>query len=130
MISKQAEKLKSFLGTESEFQGDLTVRGTLRMDGTITGRVQADQVILSETAMIKGDILAQRIVVGGKVEGILRAPDLVEIQSKGKVRGEIHTNKLMVMEGGEFNGQIKMKADDAKVLDFAPKSREAQCKGD
>ena len=64
MISKQAEKLKSFLGTESEFQGDLTVRGTLRMDGTITGRVQADQVILSATAVMNGEISARKIIVG------------------------------------------------------------------
>jgi cytoskeletal protein CcmA (bactofilin family) len=57
-------------------------------------------VILSETAVIKGDIIAKRIIVGGKVEGSLRASELVEITSKGKVKGEISTNKLLVMEGG------------------------------
>jgi len=118
MHSKQAEKLRSFVGAESEVRGELTVVGTLRMDGAVTGRVQADEVILSEAATIKGDILAKRIIIGGKVEGNIRAAERVEIGSKGKVRGDIFTNSLSVMEGGEFNGRIEMRADESKVLDF------------
>ncbi len=124
MFGREVEKLKSFLGAESEFKGELTSKGILRMDGVVTGKVQADEVILSETAGVKGDIIAKRIVVGGRVEGILNAPDLVEILPKGKVKGQIFTNKLMVMEGGEFNGQIEMGAHEPKVLDFEPKSQE------
>ena len=124
MSRKDTENLKSFLGARSEFQGELRVIGTVRMEGMVTGKVQADQVILSETAVVKGDIMARRIVVGGIVEGNIRAPDLVEIQSKGKVRGEIITNKFLVMEGGEFNGQIEMRADESRVLDFEPKIQE------
>jgi cytoskeletal protein CcmA (bactofilin family) len=125
MFSKEIEKLKSFLGAESEFQGELTAKGVLRMDGVVTGKVQADQVIMSETAVLKGDIVAKRIIVGGRVEGSLRAQDLVEIRSKGKVKGEIFTNKFLVMEGGEINGQIEMRADEPNVLEFESAPRTA-----
>jgi cytoskeletal protein CcmA (bactofilin family) len=118
MHSKHAEKLRSFVGAESEFRGELTVAGTLRMDGVVTGRVKADEVILSEAATINGDILARRIIVGGKVEGNIRAAERVEIGSTGKVRGDIFTNSLSVMEGGEFNGKVEMRVDGSKVLDF------------
>jgi cytoskeletal protein CcmA (bactofilin family) len=124
MFSKDGEKMRSLVGAQSEFHGELTVAGTLRMDGTVTGRVQADEVILSEAAAIKGDVLARKIIVGGKVEGSIRAPELVEIRSKGKVKGDIFTNNLSVMEGGEFNGKIEMRSDESKVLDFEPKSQE------
>ena len=124
MFSKDAEKLRSFVGAQSEFRGELTVAGTLRMDGVVTGRVQADEVILSEAATIKGDVLARKIIVGGKVEGNIRASELVEIGSKGKVRGDIFTNNLSVMEGAEFNGKIEMRTDESKVLDFEPKRQE------
>ncbi len=120
MFSKDAEKIGSFMGAQSEFCGELTVKGTLRMDGVVTGRVQADQVILSEAATIKGDVLARKIIVGGKVEGNIRAPELVEIRSKGKVKGDIFTDNLSVMEGGEFNGKIEMRTDGSRVLDFKP----------
>ncbi len=121
MFSRDAEKMMSFVGSQSEFRGELTVMGTLRMDGAVIGTVQAEEVILSEAAIIKGDIQAMKIIVGGEVEGNIRAPELVEIRSKGKVRGDIFTNNLLVMEGGEFNGKIEMKTEGSKVLEFEPK---------
>jgi cytoskeletal protein CcmA (bactofilin family) len=125
MFHKDMEKLKSFLGSESEFRGQLTAKGILRMDGVVTGKVLADEVILSETALMKGDIVAKRIIVGGTVEGSLRAEDLVEIKPKGNVKGDVFTNKLLVMEGGELNGQIEMRAGELNVLDFESKKEEA-----
>ena len=128
MFGKDMEKLKSFLGTQSELQGDLKIKGILRLDGIVSGRIQADQVILSETAMIKGEIVAKRIIVGGKVEGTLRASDLLEIGKKGKVQGEIFAKKLLIIEGGEFNGQIDMSSDKTNVLDFESRSQEISLK--
>jgi len=128
MFGKDMEKLKSFLGTQSELQGDLKIKGILRLDGIVSGRIQADQVILSETALIKGEIVAKRIIVGGKVEGTLRASDLLEIGKKGKVQGEIFAKKLLIIEGGEFNGQIDMSSDKTNVLDFESRSQEISLK--
>jgi cytoskeletal protein CcmA (bactofilin family) len=128
MFGKDMEKLKSFLGTQSELQGDLTVTGILRLDGNVSGKIQADEVILSATAVMNGDVVARKIIVGGRVEGSLRARDLVEIGSKGKVKGDIYTNKLVVIEGGEFNGRIEMKTDKLNVLDFESRSQEISSK--
>jgi cytoskeletal protein CcmA (bactofilin family) len=121
MFGKEMAKLKSFLGTQSQLHGELISSGILRLDGAVTGKVQADEVILTETAFIKGDIIAKKIVVGGNVEGTLRASGLVEIAPKGHVNGEIYTNNLLVMEGGKIDGHIEMKSDKAHVLDFEPK---------
>jgi cytoskeletal protein CcmA (bactofilin family) len=116
MFGKETEKLKSFLGAEAEFIGELTSRGIMRIDGKITGKVYADQVIFSQTADIKGEIFAQKIIVNGKVEGMLTAIDCVEILPKGRVDGNISTNKLLVMAGGIFNGHIEMKKEKPPVL--------------
>jgi cytoskeletal protein CcmA (bactofilin family) len=111
MFGKDVDKLKSFLGTQSHLHGELVSKGVLRLDGAVTGKIQADQVILTETAFIKGEIVAKKIVVGGNVEGILRASDVVEIGTKGRVSGEIFADKLVVVEGGKINGQIEIKSD-------------------
>jgi cytoskeletal protein CcmA (bactofilin family) len=128
MFGKDMEKLKSFLGTQSELKGELKIKGILRLEGAVSGRIQADQVIVSETALIKGEIAAKKIIVGGKVEGTLRASELLEIGKKGKVRGEIFTNKLQIMEGGEFDGQIEMRPDKPNILDFESKSYDISAK--
>ncbi len=128
MFGRGTEKLKSIMGSESEFKGECTAKGILRIDGTFTGTVQADEVILSETASIKGDIIAKRIIVGGMVEGTLRAPNRVEILLKGNVKGQVITNKLHIVEGGVINGKIDMNANELGVLDFEPKNQEISAK--
>ena len=124
MLSKNADKLESFVGSNARIKGEMTVEGTLRLDGTIEGGLNADCVILSEKAMVKGDIAAQKIVIAGTVEGNLRAQELVEIQSKGKVLGGVFTPKLSVIEGGELNGKIEMKMEESQIIDFEAKVRD------
>jgi len=124
MYSKDNEKFESFIGGNTDFQGELKVKGTLRVDGRIDGPLNAECVILTETAVVKGEIIAKKIIVGGKAEGNLRAQEILEIKSTGKVLGDIFTNKISVTEGGELNGKIEMKKDEKKVLDFESKSRE------
>ena len=115
MFGKDPARMGSFIGPESEFQGDITVRGTLRVDGRITGKVQAEEMILSKTAFIKGDLLAKRVIVGGTVEGTIRAPDLVEIRANGRVQGDISTDHFSVMDGALFNGRIEMSAEESRA---------------
>ena len=124
MFAKDTEKLESLIGANTEFQGELRVKGTLRVDGQVDGRLNAEWVILSETAIVKGEVTAKKIMVGGRMEVNLKAHEVVEIKAKGIVLGDISTNKLSVKEGGEFNGKIEMRERESKVLDFEPKSAE------
>ena len=129
MFSKETDKLESFLGMNSSFKGELNVRGTLRVDGTVEGRLGADYVILSERAEVKGEIKGKKILIGGKVDGNVRAQELVEIKSKGKVFGDIFTPKLAIIEGAEFDGKVEMKKvemknEERKVIELELKGRE------
>ena len=116
MVSRDNEKLESFIGANTDLQGELNVKGTLRVDGRIDGKLNAECLIVGETAVVKGEVTVKKIIVGGKVEGILRAQEILEIKSTGKVLGDIFTQKLSVAEGGEFNGKIEMKMDGSTGL--------------
>jgi cytoskeletal protein CcmA (bactofilin family) len=129
MFSKETDKLETFLGMNSSFKGELNVKGTLRIDGTVEGQLDADYVILSEGAEVKGEIKAKKIIIGGKMDGNVRAQELVEIKSKGKVFGDIFTPKLAIIEGAEFNGKVQMKKaemkkEESKVIELELKGRE------
>jgi cytoskeletal protein CcmA (bactofilin family) len=125
MFAKETDKLESFLGMNSNFKGELSVKGTLRVDGTVDGKLDADYMILSESAVVKGAIKAKKIIIGGKIDGNVHAQELVEIKSKGKVLGDIFTQKLAITEGGEFNGKVDMKKEEGKVIGLGSKGREA-----
>jgi cytoskeletal protein CcmA (bactofilin family) len=124
MFSKETDKLESFVGMNSTFKGDLTVKGTLRVDGTVEGQLEADYVILGESAVVKGEVKAKKIIIGGKVDGDVRSQEMVEIKSKGKVLGDIFTQKLAIIEGGEFNGKVEMKKEQSKVIGLERKGWE------
>jgi cytoskeletal protein CcmA (bactofilin family) len=122
MFSKNTEKLESFIGTNSSFKGDIDTKGTLRIDGTMTGNVNADWIIMGEKALLKGNITARGIIIGGKVEGNLKAKEIVEIKSKGQIIGDISTSKLTIAEGGIFEGRSTMSKGESKIVEFQTKS--------
>jgi cytoskeletal protein CcmA (bactofilin family) len=113
-----SEKVESFIGASTDVEGKIDAKGTLRIEGVFRGKVHADFVILCESAMIRGDITAKRITVNGKVEGNLRAQEIVEIKANGSLLGEIYAPKFSMAEGGVFNGKIEMKTGEGKVLDY------------
>ena len=122
MFTKNTEKFESFIGANSAFKGNIETKGTLRVDGSMEGNVNADWVVLGEKASIKGDITARGIIVGGKIEGNLRAKEIVEIKSKGQVFGDISSVKLTIIEGGIFEGRSSMTKEETKVIEFQAKS--------
>jgi len=121
MFTKNTEKLESFIGQNSHFKGDIETKGTLRVDGTLDGNVKADWVILGEKAQLKGDITARGVIVGGKIEGNVKAKELVEIKSKGVVNGDIDAGKLSIAEGAVFNGKASMQAGEPRTVNLQVK---------
>lgn len=113
------ERLESFVGRSSHFRGDIATKGAIRIDGRVTGNIDADWVIIGDKAFLKGDVSASGVVVGGSIEGNVRTKELVEIKSKGNIKGNIRTAKLTVMDGGIIDGQISMSRDDAKVVELS-----------
>jgi cytoskeletal protein CcmA (bactofilin family) len=123
MFHKNTEKLESMIGSSSSFIGEIDTKGTLRIDGAVQGNISADWVIVGEKAQIKGDISARGIVVGGRIDGNLRAKEIVEIKNKGQVRGEILTSKLTITEGAVFDGRSSMQREETNVVEFAAKEK-------
>ena len=121
MFHRNKGKLESFIGINSNFKGDIDTKGTLRIDGTMDGNVTADWVILGEKAFHRGNITARGIIIGGKVEGNLKAKEIIEVKSKGQISGDISTTKLSIVEGAVFNGKALMEKGESKIVEFQAK---------
>jgi cytoskeletal protein CcmA (bactofilin family) len=127
MLIKRQPVMETIIGIDSTIRGDLNSKGTLRIDGTVEGRVRADWVVVGEAGRINGNIVCRGTIVGGKVEGIIRSSEIVDIKSKGAVLGDIYTVKLAVSEGGLFEGRSHMSREKEKehgsVLPFLPEKQ-------
>jgi len=90
-------------------RGDLESNGTVKVEGTVEGHVQArDQVLVAKGGVVQGDIDAREAIVGGAVHGAVRTVERVEVQAGAVVNGDIVTRRIAVAEGGSLNGQIRM----------------------
>ena len=124
----RSNKIESLVGEDAKFNGDLVIKGTIRIDGNVFGNVDVDWLILGEKAFLQGNVSARGVVVGGKMEGNIDAKEIVCIKNKGNVKGNIRTAKLTVDEGGILDGMMMMSAEghseigqnneSSKVLEF------------
>lgn len=112
------ERIESFIGKNSKFKGDVVTKGTIKVDGRFVGNIEADWIILGDKGFIKGNLSAGGIIVGGIVEGTIKAKELVDIQRKGRIKGDITTAKLTVADGGVMDGRVTMSAETSKIIEL------------
>lgn len=111
----------SIVARDLTIAGDLQAEGVIRIEGRVVGNVHAgDQVLLSEGAIVEGDIVAREAVIGGRVHGSITGGERVELQTSAIVHGDIVTRRLLIQEGGSVNGSMKMEGE--LVQSAAPES--------
>jgi cytoskeletal protein CcmA (bactofilin family) len=104
-----SEEISAFLGKETLFEGKMTFEGVFRLDGKFEGEIfDSGTLIVGETAIVKGKIGINTIIINGLVEGEVYAKARVEIHSTGKVYGKLFTPILTINEGAIFEGHCKM----------------------
>ena len=105
MFGRQAKsEIDSLVGISARIEGDLCFSGGLRIDGEVHGNVlaggDADSVlIVSEHARIEGEVRCANLVVNGFIAGSVFSTELLELQPKGRIHGDVHY-KLLEMHGG------------------------------
>jgi len=107
MFHKQP-KLEIIIGPESLIKGEISSKGTVRIDGWLEGNISADSVIIGKTGTINGDANVRLMVVGGRIIGNIRAAEAVDIQNTGDVCGDITAARLSIADGGKFDGRSTM----------------------
>ena len=65
-------------------------------------------MILGEKAVVNGDIEAEAAMIGGTVNGSIKAKGKVQLMDTAKVMGDITTEVLVVDEKAVFNGRSTM----------------------
>jgi cytoskeletal protein CcmA (bactofilin family) len=103
----------TLLGKGSEFDGKLTFEGQVRIDGKFSGQIfTKDTLVVGEGARVNAEINAGTVIVNGVVEGNIKATQLIELHTPGRVKGNLETPSLSIDKGVMFEGSCKM--DGAK----------------
>jgi len=105
MFGRNAKsEIDSLIGISARIEGDLIFTGGLRIDGEVHGNVIASEgadsvLIVSEHARIEGEVRCSSLVVNGYIAGTVYSSELLELQPKGRIHGDVHY-RLLEMHGG------------------------------
>jgi cytoskeletal protein CcmA (bactofilin family) len=103
--------IDTLIGAKSRFAGDLYFEGGLRIDGEVQGNVQAvgekpAMLVISEQASVTGMISAAHVIVNGTVHGPIHATELLELQPKAKIAGDVSYMTLEMHSGAIVEGRL------------------------
>jgi len=115
MFSKQAtsqKEIASLIGTGTTIVGDITFSGGLRIDGTVRGAVRCAEgeksgmLVISELGAVEGEVRAAHLVVAGRINGPVHASEVVELQPKARIAGDVHYRALEMHNGAIVDGTL------------------------
>jgi cytoskeletal protein CcmA (bactofilin family) len=116
--------IKSLIASGTVITGDIAFADGLRVDGHILGNLTASKdtpslLVISETAVIMGEIRADHVIINGAVQGPIEAAQLLELQPKAKIEGDVSYKALEMHQGAVISGQLRplaMQGDDKPIL--------------
>jgi cytoskeletal protein CcmA (bactofilin family) len=104
------------VGAKTTFNGELTGDEDILIEGRVEGQIRISRDLrVGPTGVVKASIDAASVVVSGEVIGDCSAVNRVEIQSSGKLTGNIRAPKIVIAEGAMFKGNSDMSARKDKA---------------
>jgi cytoskeletal protein CcmA (bactofilin family) len=121
--SKPQNRIDSLIGVGTRIEGNVNFAGGLRVDGEIVGNVTAvsDQpstLVVSEQARIEGEIRVSHLVVNGEICGPVYAAEFLELQSRSRVKGDVHYSTLEMHLGAIVDGHLVHRSSEAKTVEL------------
>src|SRR2546428_3331648 len=108
------EDYSSILGAGSNWNGNLSTEGSVRLDGEVSGEIKAaGTVLISEGARVDAKIEASFVIVAGSFDGQILCAEWLELQASSRIKGSIKTKRLSVGDGAFIYGEIRMVEDGA-----------------
>ena len=117
---RKKEQAITFLGKNTEFEGKLSFRGNIRIDGHLKGEIlNGGNLIIGEEGLVEANMHVSYVVISGEVHGNIIADQRVDIHAPGKVFGDIQAPAVVIDEGVIFEGKTRMyrakEADERKL---------------
>ncbi len=108
---KSKSTIDSLIGSSTSIVGDVHFKGGLRIDGHVKGNVIADSaensmLVISEQAKIEGDVRVAHLVVNGEIRGHVHSGDLLELQPKARITGDVYYRALEMHGGAVVSGKL------------------------
>jgi len=101
--------LSAFIDQGSEFEGKLSFKDTVRIDGCFRGEITSQNtLVVGETGEIMATVRSCSVIVSGTVTGNIFASERLVLHKTARVEGDIEAGTLAIEEGALLNGKLTM----------------------
>ena len=108
---KKQPPIRSLIGEGTVVQGEVRFRDGLRVDGEVQGDVLASDpaslLVISENARVHGKVMAGHVIINGEVHGPVAATELLELQPKARIVGDVRYETLEMHQGATIDGELR-----------------------
>jgi cytoskeletal protein CcmA (bactofilin family) len=99
----------TILGAGTTFDGQLTVEGSARIEGRVSGSVKVTGLlIVGQNAEIHAEVDAGEARVAGTIRGNLRAREVADLLEGSRLEGDVYTKCFRIRDGAFFHGESHM----------------------
>jgi len=126
MFSKSKQPpIRTLIGEGTVIQGELRFTEGLRIDGEVHGDVVASGeghsiLVISEKARVLGKVRAAHVIVNGTVHGPIQSDELLELQPKANIVGDVRYEVLEMHQGATIDGELRpLRAEEKPALKLA-----------
>lgn len=110
-----SEPSESRIDKDSHFNGLYETRQNLRIEGLAEGEIQCEGTLtVAEGARVKAKVTASTITIAGELDGEVLCHGVFQIMPSGQVSASVSARRLIVQEGGLYNGDFRMITDGSK----------------
>jgi cytoskeletal protein CcmA (bactofilin family) len=113
------------IGKSVVFKGELSGHEDLFIEGTIEGKVELRDHVLTvgPNAKIKAEVFAKIVIVRGEVVGNVTASEKLDIRDSGSVEGDIVAPVVAIAEGAHLRGSVDMQKKPAAAPVTTPAAK-------
>lgn len=124
--------IRSLIGEGTRIEGIIAFSDGLRIDGEVVGDVIAtgegsnNVLVISEKATVRGKVKAGHVIINGNVNGPVHSDQLLELQPKARIVGDVSYVALEMHQGAIIQGvMLPMKAEEKPALMLASNTKAA-----
>jgi len=106
----KAKPPASILSPDLTITGNLKTTGDIQIEGTVEGDIRAHLLTVGEGATVRGEIVADDVVINGRIVGRVRGLK-VRLTSTARVEGDIIHKTIAIESGAHFEGSVQRQED-------------------
>ncbi len=95
----------TIIAKDTKINGHIDTTCNLHIDGHLDGDIVSNGlVIVGESGLVKSDVVTEKLIVSGKIEGNIIAK-IVEILPSGSIIGNVTSEEFIIEKDGIFEGE-------------------------